>query len=1635
MTGGILQLVAKGVDDVFLVGIPQITFFKIVYRRYTNFSITNQLINFNHGMDFGSLGQTKIKRLADLVHKMYLIVDLPDIDLFYQNLTYNKLNEILTPVGIDIITLYYDTYGEQIPNMSALVSIPFYDTIVIPYITTTINKYIATILIAEEQLKLLNVSQQEAANKNKIIDINKYKNPANINKNSYQNTIKNYQGIIGNQELDTIFVPLPIRYQIYGNFIKEYISVNPGYKIIYDLYVYLTNLYNTIDSSLITMDSAATIKTLITTVTIDKTYMLNNINKLGHNDHNYYIGYNLLLRDTLNVPDNEIFVLPITQGNPISFFFENLINGTMIPNEILQNLDLYMIYNLLITNIAKTNPIVLSDNNIISVKNILVNIMSVSLQNNLSQFTTLLKLLNNFKFEYRTHFQTVKNVVMYGLFYSTTINYLTKFDSDKNIFFYDKNYASTPEGYYYTNWVKGLVGNFFNDLIDIFSGENTGNNQYIYLPYFDNETYASYYNLDPVDINPNHLSSILQGTNIKFNDPELTLKIKFLELTPFIVTHNLYILLNHSSNLYNVANPLPFIHNNFGPLSKYMDFLIRIYRAGLGTIENYIYNRTRTIINTTTRIITNLFTPNKVYSKKEIIEIIKRNPDVNPVIINLLGYIYVKYNVQTASIANVPRILFPLDAVMLMMAADILSDIYQPSVDISVYIAFMRMFNLYILSDIPPINITEIGTEYYGMINNTGYFNFVIDPNTNAVIRISSIWNNISVAQMDSFNNLFTRSLLSPDYYRKNSVSSGMLVSALNSTTKTPKTLTLTTNNNNTTSIMIDADKTVTFSIPESTNTVNETNAINDVIISRSFGYKYGIGATMEQAYRLFVHDFYNKSLWIHDGNNEHLGILIQLQVLATNFYAMEVIDPTMRMENAIVDITNDIINLIPVIENNILQFIILKKINEINVDSKLFYYNTLFNIMTQNIRSIDFQIENIHTEFSKVILNNVVPFGTIPETIDGYVSKLYKTFPLNHPQLDIIMGEIYNLLQIVPMNQTINLFSGRTYTSMLNPIPRKIINYRQPVTIPYERGVLDLMMHIENELFTDEPSIILNYYKKILNYFGTSISDSSNDFPPDVHIRTQHLPPATKYLKFLTPTNVTGDLYYNVAEGVPNTNPMNISNSSIVTLYNSFESVYGIIRCLLDVVIYDVAINNPTFPIVFGITTPETINTTDFNVDTLTAYYNELIFQTNKYLKIMTAPGTISFIGSPLYNRLLPLRQTLDDPNLRAEFAWSEWIGYNLIEYISVSIGGQLIDKHTGTWLYLDHLMNLQKNQQRGSDIMLGNVPELKIYNNTPKPKALLYVPMRFWFCKYFNAALPMICLRYADVEIELKLKNLQEVAFYDYPDTRFVKKPKLNARLMVDFVYLEPEERYNFSEHKHEYLIDVVQRNGEFITGEQELKESILLDNDIYHNQFNIAQSKYPSIYTEKRIYFSNMCKEMIWIFRFDKVIKTAEEIKHSVLMWTDYVLRNDTSIPLNPITTPFSISPNKAITPSRCNFKRKDVQAIQLKFNGIYREQWKPASYYNLVQPYKAYRSSLKGNIFYYTFALFPEYLQPSGAANMDQIQDLTIATQISQEIAEKIRKKEIVMKWDVYCRASNILRIMSGMAGMAFYGSQY
>ena len=71
MGGGLMQIVAYGSQDVYLTGDPQITFFKTVYKRYTNFALEAIEQTFNGSADFGKRVSCTISRNGDLINGTY----------------------------------------------------------------------------------------------------------------------------------------------------------------------------------------------------------------------------------------------------------------------------------------------------------------------------------------------------------------------------------------------------------------------------------------------------------------------------------------------------------------------------------------------------------------------------------------------------------------------------------------------------------------------------------------------------------------------------------------------------------------------------------------------------------------------------------------------------------------------------------------------------------------------------------------------------------------------------------------------------------------------------------------------------------------------------------------------------------------------------------------------------------------------------------------------------------------------------------------------------------------------------------------------------------------------------------------------------------------------------------------------------------------------------------------------------------------------------------------------------------------------------------------------------------------------------------------------------------------------------
>ena len=119
MVGGLLQLVAKGAQDIYLTGNPQITFFKIVYRRYTNFSIESILQTFKNEAVGGGITSCTIARKGDLIHKMYIQQNIPtnaSLNGSLVNYGYDYIKEVTLRIGSQVIDTHtnnwLETYAE-----------------------------------------------------------------------------------------------------------------------------------------------------------------------------------------------------------------------------------------------------------------------------------------------------------------------------------------------------------------------------------------------------------------------------------------------------------------------------------------------------------------------------------------------------------------------------------------------------------------------------------------------------------------------------------------------------------------------------------------------------------------------------------------------------------------------------------------------------------------------------------------------------------------------------------------------------------------------------------------------------------------------------------------------------------------------------------------------------------------------------------------------------------------------------------------------------------------------------------------------------------------------------------------------------------------------------------------------------------------------------------------------------------------------------------------------------------------------------------------------------------------------------------------------------------------------------------
>jgi hypothetical protein len=123
--GGLLQLVATGKQDIFLTGNPQLTWFKMVYRRYTNFAIESQSMFFDGDPDFGKRMSCLVPRRGDLLGPLVLEVTLPALTLtdgtpvsYVNSIGHALIEEITLEIGEQEIDTQTGEWMELWSNMT-----------------------------------------------------------------------------------------------------------------------------------------------------------------------------------------------------------------------------------------------------------------------------------------------------------------------------------------------------------------------------------------------------------------------------------------------------------------------------------------------------------------------------------------------------------------------------------------------------------------------------------------------------------------------------------------------------------------------------------------------------------------------------------------------------------------------------------------------------------------------------------------------------------------------------------------------------------------------------------------------------------------------------------------------------------------------------------------------------------------------------------------------------------------------------------------------------------------------------------------------------------------------------------------------------------------------------------------------------------------------------------------------------------------------------------------------------------------------------------------------------------------------------------------------------------------------------
>jgi len=347
------------------------------------------------------------------------------------------------------------------------------------------------------------------------------------------------------------------------------------------------------------------------------------------------------------------------------------------------------------------------------------------------------------------------------------------------------------------------------------------------------------------------------------------------------------------------------------------------------------------------------------------------------------------------------------------------------------------------------------------------------------------------------------------------------------------------------------------------------------------------------------------------------------------------------------------------------------------------------------------------------------------------------------------------------------------------------------------------------------------------------------------------------------------------------------------------------------------------------------------------------------------------------------------------------------LLQDVELEIGGQRIDKHYNDWFRTyDSLFRMdddRRNYRRMTDFVDG---ETTVTAASPAVKRF-YVPLIFFFNQTPGLALPLIALQYHEVKLYFTLAsqvnglNVNNAGVA--PGT--ITQPQMSV--WVDYIFLDTQERTRFAQLPHEYLIEQLQFSG--------------------------TETATPSTTAQAsqniRLNLNHPTKYLAWNFN-----------RPSPTFYGQYTALANTTATYNSL--------GDVANTQSFNEALAVLDSAKLQLNGQDRFATRKGSYFNKVQPYQTIGTNVPAGVYLYSFALKPAGRQPSGTCNFSRIDNATLSltyktcsvdgTAALAVVANALYQSEtitsntatVLTALNIYAKNYNVLRIMSGMGGLAY-----